>query len=438
MLYRFIIENYKSFRDRNEISFFPTNRSKYHVLGHSTPIPILGSSIIYGANASGKSNLVKALSFFKKFVIDNEKFFLSANDSYLLEKEYENKPSVFIVEAKIGGEVFQYGVAAILKNAQILEEWLYIITPKKEIEVFSRSKNSVEINPLYITDNNKNRYQVYIDDLDEHILFLSEVSSKKNIGSDELGMRILSMYSWFKNLRIVFPNTRYNIIEDIVSDDKSVNQMYEKYFKKFGIDIAGIHITPLDKLPETVPVDLIDDIRKNLIMENSKKAAFIRDAFHNIDYLVKLNQNKEIVLSDIRFEHKKNGYSIDFVKSDESDGTQRLFDLIPILNDVISNNRVIVIDEIDRSLHSSVTLDLFDTFYSIQKKSSRCQLICTTHDTSLMNLEFFRKEEIWFVEKNDQVSSLYSLDKFKLKENIANISANYLLGKYGSIPQIIK
>jgi len=436
MLYRFIVENYKSFRDRNEISFFPTERQKYHVIGHSTPIPVLGSALIYGANASGKSNIVKALSLFKRFVIDNEKLFLFANDSYLLEKEYEAQPSVFIVEAKIDGEVFQYGVAVILKRAQVLEEWLYVITPEKETEIFSRSKNSVEINPSYLTENNRNRYQVYKDDVDEHILFLSEVSSKKNIGSDNLGKCILSIYNWFKNLRIVFPNTRYNIIEDIVSDDKSVNKMYIDYFRKFGVDVAGIHISPLENLPDAFPAEMIDDIRKNLIMENSKKAAFIRDAVHNIDYLVKLNSNKEIVLSDIRFEHKKNGHSFDFVKSDESDGTQRLFDLIPILNDAISNNRVVVIDEIDRSLHSSLTLDLFGTFYSKRKRNSRCQLICTTHDTSLMNLEFFRKEEIWFVEKENQVSSLYSLDKFKLKDNIANISTNYLLGKYGSIPQI--
>lgn len=438
MLYRFILENYKSFRDRNEISFFPTNQSKYHVFGHSTSIPILGSTLIYGANASGKSNVVKALSFFKRLVIDNKTIFLSANDSYLLEKDYENKPSVFVIEAKIGGAVFQYGIAANLKHIQVLEEWLYVITSEKETEIFSRSKNSVEINPSFISDDNRNRYKVYVDDLDEHVLFLSDISSKKNIGSDYFGKSILSLYNWFKNLRIVFPNTRYNIIEDIVSDDKSVNKMYEKYFKKFGIDISGIHISPLDKIPDSFPEAMIDDIRKNLIMENSKKSVFIRDAVHNIDYLVKLNPNKEIVISDIRFEHKKNGRSIDFVKSDESDGTQRLFDLIPIINDAISNNRVVIVDEIDRSLHSSLTLDLFDTFYSMRKNNSRCQLICTTHDTSLMNLEFFRKEEIWFVEKEDQVSSLYSLDKFKLKDNIANVSANYLLGKYGSIPQINK
>ena len=162
---------------------------------------------------------------------------------------------------------------------------------------------------------------------------------------------------------------------------------------------------------------------------------FLSNLVFNVEVI---HPNKEIVISDIRFEHKKNGRSIDFVKSDESDGTQRLFDLIPIINDAISNNRVVIVDEIDRSLHSSLTLDLFDTFYSMRKNNSRCQLICTTHDTSLMNLEFFRKEEIWFVEKEDQVSSLYSLDKFKLKDNIANVSANYLLGKYGSIPQINK
>jgi len=440
MLYRYSVENYKSFRDRAEISFFPTSTtSNRHVSGYTSNIPVLNSAIIYGANASGKSNLIKSLAFFKRIVVDNDSILISTNNHYLLEKKYENKPSVFVIEAKIGKEILQYGLAVVLKEAKVVEEWLYSITENSETEIFSRSNgNTPDINKQFVSTENKGRYKVYTNDLNDHSLFLTEIATKKNIDSDSLGKYILSMYKWFKNLRVVFPNTRYNIIEDIVSDDKSVNEMYVKFFNNFGIDIAGVHPSNLEKFPEGFPQELIDDIRKSLIVDSKKKAAFIRDTTQNIDYLVRLNPQKEIVISDIRFEHKKNGNSVDFRKTDESDGTQRLFDLIPIFNDAIKNNRVVVIDEIDRSLHSSLTLDIFETFHLLRKKNGRCQLICTTHDTSLMNLEYFRQEEIWFVEKEDQVSSMFPLDKFLLKDNISNISSNYLLGKYGSLPKIVK
>lgn len=440
MLYRYSVENYKSFRDRAEISFFPTSTtSNHHVSGYTSNIPVLNSAIIYGANASGKSNLIKSLAFFKRIVVDNDSILISTNNHYLLEKKYENKPSVFVIEAKIGKEILQYGLAVVLKEAKVVEEWLYSITKNGETEIFSRSNgNTPDINKKIVSIENKGRYKVYTNDLNDHSLFLTEIATKKNIDSDSLGKYILSMYKWFKNLRVVFPNTRYNIIEDIVSDDKTVSEMYVKFFNNFGIDIAGVHTSNLEKFPEGFPQELIDDIRKSLIVDRKKKAAFIRDTTQNIDYLVRLNPQKEIVISDIRFEHKKNGNSVDFRKTDESDGTQRLFDLIPIFNDAIKNNRVVVIDEIDRSLHSSLTLDIFKTFHLLRKKNGSCQLICTTHDTSLMNLEYFRQEEIWFVEKEDQVSSMFPLDKFLLKDNISNISSNYLLGKYGSLPKIVK
>lgn len=440
MLYRYSVENYKSFRDRVEISFFPTSTtSNRHVSGYTSNIPVLNSAIIYGANASGKSNLIKSLAFFKRIVVDNDSILISTNNHYLLEKKYENKPSVFVIEAKIGKEILQYGLAVVLKEAKVVEEWLFSITENGETEIFSRSNGDTpDINKKFVSTENKGRYKVYTNDLNDHSLFLTEIATKKNIDSDSLGKYILSMYKWFKNLRVVFPNTRYNIIEDIVSDDKSVNEMYVKFFNNFGIDIAGVHTSNLEKFPEGFPQELIDDIRKSLIVDSKKKAAFIRDTTQNIDYLVRLNPQKEIVISDIRFEHKKNGNSVDFRKTDESDGTQRLFDLIPIFNDAIKNNRVVVIDEIDRSLHSSLTLDIFETFHMLRKKNGSCQLICTTHDTSLMNLEYFRQEEIWFVEKEDQVSSMFPLDKFLLKDNISNISSNYLLGKYGSLPKITK
>ena len=439
MLYRYSVENYKSFRDRAEISFFPTDASNRHVSGYTSDIPVLNTTVIYGANASGKSNLIKSLAFFKKIIFDNNSILISSNDQYRLEKKYENKPSVFVIEAKIGHEILQYGLAVILREAKIVEEWLYSITKQGETEIFSRSSgNTLDLNQRLVSAANRERYKVYTDDLNDHSLFLTEIATKKNVDTDLLGKSILSMYKWFKNLRIVFPNTRYNIIEDIVSDDKSVNEMYVNFFNDFGIDIAGVHTSLLEKFPEGFPQEMIDDIRKSLIIDNKKKAAFIRDTTQNIDYLVRLNPQKEIVISDIRFEHRKNGNSVDFKKTDESDGTQRLFDMIPILNDAIKNNRVVVIDEIDRSLHSSLTLDLFETYqlHRNRRRNSRCQLICTTHDTSLMNLEYFRKEEIWFVEKKDQVSSMFSLDKFLLKDNISNISSNYLLGKYGSLPKL--
>lgn len=136
------------------------------------------------------------------------------------------------------------------------------------------------------------------------------------------------------------------------------------------------------------------------------------------------------------FLHNDNHTGILLSKSEESDGTNRLMDLIPLLGMAIKKNRVVVIDEINRSLHSALTHQFIKVFFQQTSDNSESQLIFSTHDILLLDSGMFGKKEIWFLDKRDGVSSLYPLDKFKLPSDMKDLGLNYMLGRFDAIPKI--
>ena len=131
--------------------------------------------------------------------------------------------------------------------------------------------------------------------------------------------------------------------------------------------------------------------------------------------------------------HKLNNYQGDFEIQEESDGTQRLFDLIPMIGYLMHSNKVVMIDEIDRSLHCLLTRKLLQMVLN-ESEATKSQIVLTTHDVLLMDLSILGKREIWFVDKKSKVSSLYPLDKFRIDSKI-DINKNYLLGRFKAIPE---
>ena len=439
MLYRFSVENYRSFKDLCELSFIPDGDTGGHVADKDSPIPVLRSAVIYGANASGKSNLIKAIAFVREFILDNSRLAKSNNESYRLSSEGNSKPSVFTFQIKIGDALYEYGFAISFKRLVVLEEWLLI--NKKEgddVEIFTRALNSqTQINDISFNTGEQNgnakRYETYKEDLANASseLVLSSLASKK-FGGDHFKDIVDAVYQWFVKLIILFPDTTINLVGAMATDKDTVNKLYKQYYSFFDIDIDEIQLNRLSSTYVDFPEELTGRIKTELARDADGKYCILHGS--NRDYLVKLDGNSELEFSEVRFLHVTQEGSVAFGTENESDGTLRLFDLIPLLGKILSEDRVLLVDELDRSLHCVLTRKILEYFYR-HSENRRSQLICTTHDVLLLDHSPISNQEIWFVDKMDKQSVIYPLSSYRLTGDKDNIIGKYLIGRFAAIPR---
>lgn len=437
MLYRFSVENYRSFKDRNELSFIPSSPDAAHVADGDTPIPVLRSAVIYGANASGKSNLIKAMGFARNLILDNSLLSKSNNESFRMNIDNKERPSVFMFQIKVDGELYEYGFAVSFKKTVVMGEWLTLLRVGEEREIFSRDfdektgKSEIEFNADY-QNGNAGRYETYKEDMENSMgeLTLSNLAQKRFEG-DRFKNIIDSVYRWFVNLLILFPSNTINLIGAIAKDKEAVNRLYEQYYRFFDIDIDEIKLNKVSRFYIGVPDEIQAQMKVDLNRIGGDSICILHGGSQ--DFMVKLDENGELQFSEIRFLHKSGDIEVAFTKENESDGTLRLFDLIPVIGKIINEDRVLVVDELDRSLHTILTRKIFEYFYrnSANRKS---QLICTTHDIVLLDMSPISNDEIWFVDKKEKQSHLYPLSMYKLTDGDNDLVKKYLIGRFEAIP----
>lgn len=440
MLIRFSVSNFLSFNEEVEFSMIggkirllPSHMLKSESRNNPN---LLKGAVIYGANASGKSNLIKAMEFavelIEKGTPPNQAIRVK---KFRLDKKANKKPSRFEFEFKIKKINYAYGFT--VDNKRIHEEWLYRIGKTTEKVIFERKTVNDQDNITF--DNIK-----YKDKEDEQFiefvargtrpnqLFLTE-SIERNVA------QLKEVYDWFKNNWIfIFPHSRVQGIEFQIKKSEKLSEVYCEILSAFNTGISGIKTKEIDLENEAtdIPRDLIDKIDKELIDE--KEGVIIRSSLNDV-YSIFRDEKGDLKALRLMAQHmgKNSSENSDdnvlFEMSEESDGTQRLIDLIPSLLEMSSENNVICIDEIDRSLHPAISKQFLEMFYEISK-DNETQLILTTHESSLLDLELLRRDEIWFVEKNKfGESTLYSLEEFKPRFD-KEIQKGYLLGRFGAIP----
>lgn len=436
MIYRIIIQNFRSFKNRVELSLIPDDES-LHTAYASEQYPTLRDAVIYGANASGKSNIIKAIDFLKDIVQDNDLIAISKNQAFRLDPKMLEAPSLFVIEIRLKDYIYQYGVVFHFQTSSIWKEWLkaFNIQEGKWMDVYicqqNGDKNDVQFN---VSEENPNRirYDIYREDFGKQNqkLILSEIASKE-LDDQECSYHINRVFEWFDQLSVIFPQTSYNLLGALAKDKNAVNELYSKYFNYFDIDIEEIRLKNVPSNLLHLPDKLVTQIKKDL--QSSRKERNFAMLHGNKDFLAQLDKRGELRFSEVTFVHKLNNYQSDFELQDESDGTQRLFDLIPMIGYLVNSDKVVLIDEIDRSLHTLLTRRLLQKVLS-PNISSASQLILTTHDVLLMDPSVIGKREIWFVDKRKKVSNLYPLDQFKFDAKL-DITANYLLGRFKAIPE---
>lgn len=433
MLKRFIVENFSSYRDENilELTAGRTELHPNHIFEYpNQKIKILKSAVIYGANASGKSNLIKAMEYAKDIIVKGLKEKETYKKYFRLDKDSSNKATQFEFEIELNNKFYSYGFSAFLNHKKIEEEWLYEIGKTSPELIFERKENQIKLGKILQKQSIKERFKIYADDIknQSHQLFLSEISNKN---LDNLEGKILNdIYHWFdEKLIIIHPNTKFQNLLSI-GDENSLSKIFKKYLKEFDTGILDIVLIEEDfeENFKEFPKEMKINIEKKLMKKKNTKATLQSDKGHFLT--IHKDENDELKIQKLGLIHSKEVDDI-FELQDESDGTKRLFDLIPLIAK-FNDDYTIVIDEFDRSLHPKLTKDFFERFYKLS--DSKSQLIVTTHESTLLDLTLLRRDEIWFAEKDkDGASKLFTLNQFRERYD-KKIEKAYLSGRYGAIP----
>lgn len=440
MLISYTISNFLSFDSKQTISMVagaPKKKADHCI--NKGKIKILKFAELYGANASGKSNLIKAVAFFKKIVLEGVKTNWS-NCYYRGKKDNKDKLSTFDFEFEIDNKIYTYGFDILLSKNSIRAERLYELKPEKDdILIFNRTTNGdIKLNENYFDSDTLYRLNIYYSDIksQDNILFLTLMNINKDSLYEENPCNSViifrKVFNWFLNsLVVIFPDVYLDNSKFFISNQK-INEI-NSLISKFGTGISECKMIDcqLDelqsKLPPAIFNNLINQFEKFVSARTDEKnpRASIR---LNKDIYFLSKKGDSYQLNKIVFEHRNDEGSYEFYE--ESDGTQRLFDLIQVLMDD-GFEKVYFIDELNRCFHPDLSLEFVKSFFA---KTTNSQLIVTTHEIRLLDLDLLRRDEIWFCErKSNGPTNLYSLEEFGERFD-RKIDKAYLDGRYGGIP----
>lgn len=433
MLLKYSVSNFKSIGHNIEFSMLPleNNCDDKFLTEIETVVgkmKILKRGAFFGPNASGKTSFINSLDFAVKYILDGPQgsSFTRVNQ-FRGELESLDGLTTFQFMILVDKQIYTYGFS--LDKNYVHEEWLEILGANGYESMFERHTNENKITSITLSSQyaeKKSKERQLAELLTESIkekqaahLFLKKLAEN---GSEKGDI----VYSWFGNIRIIYPSYSFQNLPFIIRENKE--------FRDFLSNSLSAIDTGINQVSTSENMDLNEFSEKYKIsskiikdIETSESGAIrIRGKyFHYMDGNV----------LRIEFEHSLNNKSVKFNLEDESDGTQRIIDLLPLLFKSENNdaNLIFIVDELDRSLHTKLTKYIVSHFI---QSDNRCQLIFTTHDVNLLNLKLFRQEEIWFIDKNlNGESILKPFSDFDV-ENEEDVLKDYLAGRFGAVPVI--
>ena len=434
MLVRFVVSNFLSFRKDVEFNML-TDNQKWHPEHIYTfkNFEILKTAALYGANGAGKSNLIKAISFLKKLVTRGDWNPVIDVKPFRLDPACETLPSSFEIEFVKNSRSYIYGLS--LLNHSITDEWLFESeVGKADKKLFTRKtvdgKTKIDLSFKYIkNEQDKIRIELYQNEfLKDYTPFLKLISESK-----ESFEEIKAAHDWFKeNLVIIFPRTRPSGLAERLNRSNDFKKFADNLICSFHTGISKIEVNQydIDQFFGKDDKEVADQIKKELKIE--KQIVPLRSPGTREELIAVLEGGKPVIKRVISKHANKEGKLFDFLIDEESDGTVRLFDLIPAIYSAIGGENSVIIDEIDQSIHPALLKELIKKFSS--DNDTKGQLIFTTHESNLLDQEIFRRDEIWFVEKDKNgETTLYPLSDYDVRADL-DIRKGYLLGRFGAIP----
>lgn len=404
MLLEFSCSNHRSIRD--EILFSAIAGSdKTHAenIEKAADVEVLKSSVIYGANGSGKSNFIDAISFVKNLVsnsINHQPGQGILQVPHKLEG-YERK-SNYKIQFVVDGIRYAFGFS--LKNMLVAEEYLYYFPNGRQTKIFERDGEEYSAGR-----NFRNRFNSCKDVLKPNRLMLSCAANFSSV--DE----VTAAYRFFNDELVIYNSGNQENWMNYSLHQMNTNEKVKATVLKF-LDALGTGIK-----------DIYVDIKKE-DLDVSHLPPFLSDEFKKI----LLQEKIDAISAKVQYE----GFETDLI-SEESTGIKKLFGILCPFIDIIANGKVLVCDELESNLHESLLFGLVKQFVNT-RGSKPAQLIFTTHETGLLNLDLFRRDQIWFTENKpaDRSTDLFSLTEIRNVRKDENFGKGYIAGKYGAIPML--
>jgi hypothetical protein len=417
MLLEFTVKNFLSFKDEVTLSL----RARDTVTGHEEyntfllgGQPILKTVVIYGANASGKSNLIKAMAFMKQFVIGSLERKREKNreidiDSFKFNTGTLNAPSEFETVFVYQDIYYRYGF--VLDKQRVHREWLYYAPAEKEIKLFERTFEKGSYTVKLGRTFKEGKLAVEKQATREDALLLAVVAQSVN---GEISRTVME---WFtSDLNVLFA-TKEETFEGFTYrklGEPAFKHDIQRFLEAADTSVEDIELVKANA--EDIPKGLPEPLRKlvsnaNLVVTKHT----VRDGSGNVTGAVLLSLNEE------------------------SEGTQKLFALSGPIIQTLRNGETLIVDELDSKLHPLMMRFLVNLFNSPERNPYHAQLVFVTHDTNLLTSRFFRTDQIWFIEKNAEgVSDLYSLvhSPWEIDGDNEAYRRDYFQGKYAAIPVI--
>lgn len=424
MLIEFSVTNFRSFGDKQTLSMVADSSTELQAKNTFLPegkskLPrLLHSASIYGANAAGKSNVLFAMQAMRDIVLYSANTQLYESIKFIYPHALrEDKPTEFEIIFIIEGVRYQYGFAAT--SQLIMEEWLFVYPSGRAQQWLSRVYNTDPeknekydwlINQTFIKGNKS----VWKEATRDNALFLSTAAQ---LNSEQFG-RVLE---WF----------RHNLKEGMTDEASSARSLElcenpedkKKVLRFLSSADLGINDIELIEIPlslETLPEELPLEVKQKFLQK-----------------ILENTPHKNITITKANFLHQTSeGKYFKLPSTLESMGTRRLFANAGMWLDALEKGGVTYVDELESSLHPLIARFLVSLFNNPETNPKHAQLIFTTHDTTLLDNDLLRRDQIWFVEKDqNQMTHLYPLSDFKPRKNEA-LQKGYLQGRYSALPYI--
>ena len=401
MLLQYSCENHKSIKNRITFSTIAGKDSTYEdSLKPFDNLKILRMAAIYGANGSGKSNFISAIAFTKALVENSMNHQPGSGVFQAPHKLSDSEtPSSYDIQFVTKGIRYAYGFS--VKNNLIDEEYLYYFPKKRQVKIFERK--GLEIKP---GDRYKNSFDLSLNVLKDNRLFLSCAANYTNLKEIE------DAFLFFKD-EIVIYNPEINNWQEysakLLQENPMIKKLYIDILNLLGTKVKDVKVKFEKKklTPAELPNDMPD---------------FLKDMFSS--------QESNLVEAKIVYK------DFEINMAEESAGIQKLFEIICPILDILMKGKILICDEIELGLHEAVVKRILEIFQA-SKKDEYAQIIFTTHDTTLLTSDLFRRDQIWFTELDEQRSTdLFSLAEVKNVRKEENLAKGYINGKYGAIPML--
>jgi len=427
MIVEFTVGNFLSFNEKRTLSFEArggVSELKENFFTFEKR-KLLRSVVLYGANSSGKSNLIKAFAIMKDCVLSSVR--LNNNDvllfqPFLLAKDSVHKPTFFEVIFISEEQTFRYGFE--YGSREIISEWLFEIKKTKEIPLFIRTREGIGVSNIFSEGAGKENAT------NENRLFISLVAQLGGKTSNQV-------LKWFSDYNVLSGIENY-LSPSSVYDRDYKNQTLTMFHKKLNGYGSALKLFKDLKLGFD-DIEIIESDNDKLykwLLSNNAAPNVLEDA----------KNSKNLTLNTIHNMYDNSGKIIDKVSwsndMHESEGTKKIIAFSGTIFDALLNGKIFIIDELDSKLHPLITMHIIKLFNNPETNPNNAQLLFATHDTNLLSNDIFRRDQVWFTEKDDaEQTDLYSLDDFVFADGTkvrkdANLEKNYIAGRYGAIPYI--